>query len=865
MVRLAFAATLAWGHTAATPLAPHLYSRSGYQSPVRADPDDLLMLAGDGLGGDDLVVYRETMDAAAEHPAEIPAVSSPSLGIASVVSAAGTPYQLIIRLPSDLHVGHVYRLWVRNGAGEWSNGVSINDPRPLWISPAEIYATAAIANLPRVLKIIGRNMSGADSKPLEVRLNGPTRYELSVADKDGSGSDPGSRMALENYVARRVLPKVLQPGRYRAEVRMGAGPWIAVPDQWLNVLSDPSAKREFWVSDAAYGHCRPDDEKDDTPCVIEAIEAAHRAGGGAVIFDAGTWNLNSGLLVVPPYVDLRGRGAAVTRIVRHDRPLAPAREGEFVLLGHNTVQDLTFAEERPLGADSKTRGILQFGRRYNTDEEPQSTPSLVSDVIITGNVFDKTHGAIVDGGSPIERLFVTYNRIGDYRFGLYLGGGSFNVRSRFLLVDSVVAHNQFMPGSYINLKDRQGVIASELGAARRVDFSSNVADGANREYLDSADDAPGWRAAFFWHLQDSQEMLLISENSITCSGDKAGDGEAISLDSNINSYGLAAVQPVIAATADSATVAGPLMSKQKNREVEVGTYYLGHWLRIDSGPGIGQSRRIVAYRMGPGGSPVTFSVAPRWDVPPQATVSSASVSRTYWQTLIVANSIDHRKPPCLKSNRTRPKGGNISVWAQATDSVVEGNRQFDTDGILFQEGYGADDSCPQCGSWTSIPSFLEIRSNVIDGEYQWESACSLSGIMGSYAASPTSSPPLLNFGVSISHNRIVHADSLYGGAINVVPTWYRGPPGYAKPLLAGITIDHNEIRKISGPAPRTACDYVQKGRYGIAIQGDKYVDSTVLYKNTCADVATPLLDHGVRTKRVCDYSAPMSCECADGR
>jgi hypothetical protein len=261
-------------------------------------------------------------------------------------------------------------------------------------------------------------------------------------------------------------------------------------------------------------------------------------------------------------------------------------------------------------------------------------------------------------------------------------------------------------------------------------------------------------------------------------------------------------------------------------------------------------------------------VAPQWDVPPQAQDSRVSVARTFWQTLIVANTVDQRKPPCLKSNRTRPKGGNISVWAQTTDSVVAGNRQYDTDGIVFQEGYGADEAgCAACGTWTSIPSFLDIRANLIEGEYAWESSCSLSGIMGSYAAAPAahSLPPPLSFGVSISHNRITHADSLYGGAIDVVPTWFRGPPGYEGPLVSGLMIDHNEIRDVAGAAPRTECDYPQKGRYGIALQGEHYVAATVLYANRCDEVAIPLEDRGVHTRRICDGARSDSCECADAR
>ncbi len=856
--------------------APVLYSQPDYQSPVRAEPDDLLMLAGDGLSADDVVVYRAVLqtatspadtaptgsateaDSVAAHPAVVPAASSSASGIAPVVSASGAPYQLTIRLPDTLLAGQIYELWVRNAAGEWSNGVSINDPRPLWISPAQVYASAPMAGLPRVLKVIGRNMSGNKEQMLSIRLKGPKTYELpsnSPADAEGS--------PLDQYVTKRGLAQTLATGQYRLELRVGAAPWKLAPGVELQVLPDPPPKRRFLVSSAAYGGCRPNEERDATACVAKAIDAARLAGGGIVTFDAGTWRLSPGLLMVPANVDLSGSEAAATRIVQHGSDAAPANSAEFVLLGHNVVHDLTFADERRFDPKSSMQRVLQLGRRYSTDENPRAVPATVSHIIITRNVFDKTFGAIIDGGSPIDHLVVTYNRLGDYRIDLALGGNPFNVRSRFGLSDSIIAHNEFLPGSYMDLGIRQGVIASELGAAQRVDFSENLADGSSKEFLNSPDDPAGFRAAFFWHLHDSQEMLLISENTIYCSGDKDGDGEAISLDNNINSFALPESQGVIAATDYSVEVAGPLKREQNQREIDPAQYYVGHWLRIDAGPGIGQSRRIVSYQVGPGGNPVIFTVAPHWDVTPRSGVSRVSVGRTFFQTLIVANTIDQRKPRCLKSNRTRPKAGNISVWAQATDGVVDGNRQFDSDGIVFQEGYSPDDAaCAACGAWTSIPSFLEIRGNLIEGEYQWESACSLSGIMGSYAAAPggRTDPPLLDFAVSISHNRIVHADSLYGGAINFVPTWFRGPAGYAKPLVTGVIIAHNEISDVAGPAPKTECDYRQTGRVGIDLQGDRFVDATVLYKNSCTDVSTPLSDHGVHTRRICD-GAIHSCEC----
>jgi len=834
--------------------APHLYSRVGYQSPTRGDPDDLLQLAGDSLSADDVAVYQAfSAGLAATHPQGVPSGSTPSSGVLPIVSSSGIPYRLVVRLPESMLAGRPYHIWVKSSRGEWSNAVNINDSRPLWISPSMAYATAQWAHLPRDLKIIGRNMPSAGGGSLGIRLVGRKHYELPVVREDEDSLVP------KPYVLRCRLPEYVDPGEYRVELQTGGTTWTEVPGQTITVRPDSPPALEFEVADAAYGRCRPDDGRDDTECLSRALEAASRAGGGEVVFGPGIWNLSSGI-AVPPHVDIRGRGKTVTRVVRL-RASPPA--AEFILLGHNIVSDIAFADEETSNAHSQTRPILQIGRRYSTDLDPHSEPVTVSEVTITRNLFDKTDGAIVDSGNPIERLYVTYNEFGDYRLGLNLGGNRFNVHARFQVTESVIAHNRFMPGSYLDLKIAQGAMASEIGASNRLDFSSNVADGASRRFLYSQQDAPGWRAAFFWHMNDDQEMLLVSDNRVSCSGDKDGDGEAIALDSNANTYALARSEPVLQAAPDSVSVVGPLKSDQNNRSVDIDTYYIGHWVRIDAGPGIGQSRRIVAIHRH--ALTVTFSIDPPWDVVPKPNLSTASVAREYWQAMILGNVVDQRKPLCLKSNRTRPKGGNISVWGESADSVVEGNRQYDTDGIVFEQGYGAFDSaCADCKAWTSMPSYLEIRDNWIEGEYDWASACSLSGITGSYAASPSphALPPLLSFGVSVSHNRIMHADGLRGGAISIAPTWFRGPAGYTRPLLEGLTVDHNLIQGVSGAPPQPACGYSQDGRYGIDLQGDdRYIDATVLYRNVCEDVSVPLRDHGVHTKRLCDSQDTKSCEC----
>ncbi len=839
--------------------APQLYSQPFYQSPVHADPDDLLILGGHSLSLTDRVVYRAANAAQRmpDHPAQVPADSGPAEGIAPIISARGAPYQLLVRMPMSIDTRRAYDLWVVSAAGEWSNAARINDPRPLWFTPSRVYSTAPIAFLPRQIKVVGRNLLPGGLAELQVRLEGPQRHLLHKA------LEAAAQETLAEFTAKRALPGFIAPGVYAVEVSADGKNWIAVAGQSLTVTPDPPEKSQLWISSEKFGRCRPDDRLDDTECLLRALQAA--AHNGSVSLGKGVWDLQAGRVVMETGTALHGQSAALTRIVRHDSTAtAKDRSALITLLGGNEIRDITFADAVASEPGDAPRTILRLGKSYSTDLQPTVQAATVSDIVISRNVFERTNVAISDGGSPMRNLFITRNTFGDYRLALELGGNRFNMKTVLRIDDAVIAYNEFKPGSYLDVASRQGAMASELGAATRVDFSSNIADGADGRFLNSGSDAPGWRAAFFFHMNNNQEMLLISDNTVRCSGDKVGDGEAISLDNNANTFALPAASGVSGAAAQMVSIAGPLNTIQNQRGVDPSAYYADHWVRVVAGPGVGQARRITAYRIDPQSGEVRFSVAPSWDVEPVTGASKVTIAREFWQTLILANHIDQRRAPCRKANRSRPKGGNISVWAQSSDSVVAGNEQYDTDGILFQQAYGAQDpSCKECETLTVMPTSLDIRDNLIDGEYDWSSACSLSGIMGSYAVAPSArfAPPILNAGVSISHNRITHADGLYGGAIGIIPTWHRGPPGGRKPLVSGLVIHHNVITHITGPAPRAQCGYAQSFRAGIHLSGRDHLDATVLYMNRCEDVAKPLLDEASHTQAVCDMQSPHSCEC----
>jgi hypothetical protein len=843
---------------------PVLYAQPAHQSPVRGEPDDLLLLAGSGLSAGDQVVYRAVAEAAqpVTRPASLPGVATAETGTAEVVSNRGVPDSLVIRLPSAMRPGQTYALWVRSATNEWSDPVLINDARPLWVSPAYVHATTTHAGLPRSIKVIGRNLQPAAGSVTQVRLTGPQVVEMTA-----SHVEP----ALDHFVAEVALPKALRPGSYRIEVRKGREQWKLLPGQLLEVRDDPAAGVEVPVAMSGAGACRADDEADDTRCLVTALATAARSRGAVVVLGRGVWRLDESPepgtngIVVPAGVSLRGEGKGRTVLVRGEHWGRGSSVTTFTLLGGSALSGLTFRDERRYRTGDAPAPMLRLGTPSG-ERAAGSDPEVghVSDVIITGNQFRGAHPAIADSGSPLSRLFITDNEFGAYSTALRLEGNRFNVNQPFKLEDAVIAFNRFNPGSDLDSEAKQGAIASELGAGHRVDFSHNTADGSSTAALYAPGDAPGWRAAFFWHLNGSQEQVLISQNTASCTGDKTGDGEAIALDNNGNTFGTAAAATVLASTANSVTLGMPLLATQHAREVPADAYYVGHWVTVGSGPGVGQARKIESYRTDPVSGAVTLKVAPAWDVVPASGVGRVGIGRAFWQAYVVANTVDHRSPPCRKSNRSARKGGGIVVWAQAADSAIDGNMQFDTDGIVLQQLYSAQGKgCLDCVSESFFQSAVEIRGNRILGEYDRTSACSSSGIGISVAASPTpdSPPPTIGTGLTIAHNVVEHADGWMGGAIAFSPGWYQGPVPHRWPLVAAPLIFHNTVTGVGDPAARPCRTERPPNRTAISVGESALVAHPVMYANACPGAPRPILASRDQAVIVCPLGAVTSCGC----
>ena len=963
--------------------APVLYSQPAYESPVRGDADDLLLLPGFGLDAGDIVVFRAVSDSTRRpvHPAQVPTSSTTMQGTLNLVSVANAPYSLTVHLNPAMTAGQTYALWVVNATGEWSSpALLINDARPLWITPDSIYASEKTANLPRVLKVVGRNLQHArgNAAATRVKLIGKHTGTTYVLTANTAARDPtGPVAALERYVAAVGLPSRMAIDSYQVQVSRDGTSWVPLmgngqgPVQSLTVAPDPLSSPQLLVSDPRFadpgtGPCQPNDGIDDTSCILRALGvAAGIAGGATVRLGPGAWTLSnagafqSGLahtdrlgspgsctqapphdcgvtkdgVVIPPGVNLIGAGAEgrnATVIVRKaswpgDLPL-------FVVMGNNRVSGVKFVDEHDYATETNGAPILQLGFTwYRARMLSADNPTTVSNVVISQNVFDKPYIAIGSGALPADHIFITYNTFGGaWNTAIYVGQDRNEVRNlgtsgpyplfpyqTYHYNDSITNFNTFYPSSnmhkgYVGQRhpyDGSGSIATQMNTGLRTDFSGNAADGRSTQYLyNPAVDAKGWRAAFFWSTGANQEMTLVSENVITCPGDKFGDGEAISFDGSVSSGGTPAAEPVVTAgnSRDSGGRSGTTMVLRgsvatlmsANGTVDIASnptpYYHGMWALVVKGTGIGQWRKIDSVAIGADASQPTVSVrvTPALDVVPDTT-SEVMIEHVNWQNATISNMVDQRSPTCTKGN-SRGAGGILTWYDSTGDSAMEGNQLYDTDGILLNTAYRPTQTAIVTPGQAPMETSNDVRYNLIKGNYDWSNAMSHgSGIQLGYGACigqacgceigkiscPTPVPPNLGFGVSIAWNTITQADTLQvngngphryssTGAIGLIPNWSAGPVDSAGliqwQLGESNLVFHNTLDRISntmsGSVPGLA-------RIGIGIDTTAspltpgITWHTVTYANSCSTVDIPMRDFGIGTTRYCPPGAGESCEC----
>ncbi len=904
---------------------PEMLTHPFYESPVRGGPDDILMLSGTGFVSTQKVVYQRSDWTTP--PSTVPTTSDGDLGEATVLLTL--PHAMTVRLPlgaSGFNGDRAYKMWVFDGTTRSSDSVQINDARPLWFSPARIAKSQdSPAYGDRTLKVVGRNQNPAPG------LSGYPKVRLTkVAGAGCETTTVGSAISAGTGSGRHVtnvpLPTITKTGSYcvwlaRDEVS-SAPNWVVVPNQRLEVVSDITPDPI---------HLEDVSGTDDTQAIRAALDDAATVATATVpvtvVLEAGEWHLNPSSeadrdpLSIAANVNLVGEGRSLTSVIRHEQ--WDVDTVFYVESGPSTIEGIKFIDESPAPdivdhePDCDSHPCTKFF-------ELQAELREIKDVSFIDNQFEDMFVAISDnihmGGAsyPITRLAIAGNIFQSFAENIRIWGNpDIDAAHPFWIADSVIRANTFHPGDYAP-GNHQGVMGSGIGSSRRVAFIDNEAKRTNL-----ADAHKGWRSAFFWHMCNSSEMLLIGGNTGTCTGDVGTstspvDGELISLDSNRNTMGYGEVMPILSSGSNYVVVCG------------APEFHPGQWIQVVAGPGMGQTRPI---KSSPTSDPTTAcptaykleiaTDAPAWDIQPVANQSRVTVSRQFWQTYVLDNVSDNdAEGACLDP------GGTIALFASFADAVVEGNEMYDSEGILLDGGSktmgchdhlvggapyfcvsDADGSVPacadQCGAeeimcchypppeeqlaepaircettcdedWSPCPPcqapnahrqfFNDVRGNTILGEHDFDEPDSVSGVIFNYGSVDYADSGAVGFGVSIVDNVIEEADDLYSGAISFRPGWLRPLNDYQ---FRNTILQRNDISKIKrDDCTNRACVFTEGADgYGVYI-AETYTQETVMDNifpgSTHADRnCWNIRDHGTATLNL-DEPPSTNCGLSSG-
>jgi hypothetical protein len=437
------------------------------------------------------------------------------------------------------------------------------------------------------------------------------------------------------------------------------------------------------------------------------------------------------------------------------------------LEGQNLVQGLRIHDNHRATFSS----VVTPGGCVEPVQSPAGGAVLVTgnDVTFSGDFFDNTYaGIVMYGGAPTlpdglagyMNLVVTGNRFGTFTDGLGAG----------ILEDSVLSNNTFWPGA------SPDPIAAGARGSRRWDISGNLVDGTNVTY---AGPYKGFRGGFIFPIFSSQEEVLVASNTIRCVGSRPyNNGEAIGVDSNGDVPGLRsgelvqAVSPPVHPT--QVTIRWP--GSENLAPSQSPSDYIGRWLAVDYGQGLGQARKIVA--VSSPAATLTFTVSPAFDVAPLAGASRVLISHRAWQLSVVGNTIDNTCSTALDLTNLYPDAaGVIQLYGASSDVAVDTNTLIDTAGISTWAEYADWTFTSPSGAthlaYQSPQYFIDVRGNTLQGQFGGAASAqngfgsgiqlySLSGTLIDGVPQPNPNWP--GFGISVSHNTLQSA-ALTGAGI----------------------------------------------------------------------------------------------------
>ncbi|NLO74625.1 MAG: hypothetical protein GX100_11045 [candidate division WS1 bacterium] len=321
-----------------------------YSDPVQ--PGEIVMLQGANFGESPTVEFVRIADGKAGDPQAPP--DHPGQPTASVVPMLGSATSLKAVVPAGLAPGIIA---CRVAAGEArSPWVYLNAPQPWW-QQGDFGAEASPGGW---LRIFGRCLSFADKATVVLRLAGKPDVTLAPVKQ-------------ECWSLNLELPKTLAEGEYHVWVHNGYGG----PAGWREVGTVKiAAHAPFWKTDrfsvVDYGAI-PDDDRDDTLAMRQALAAAAANGGGIVYLPRGRFNVD-GSFDIPQHTLIQGAGAEKSVLEWPDMPEPP----EYVLKGVDnfSLQDLAmFVQNHQWGiiSDEQGQGNIWLHRLHIVMERTLAT------------------------------------------------------------------------------------------------------------------------------------------------------------------------------------------------------------------------------------------------------------------------------------------------------------------------------------------------------------------------------------------------------------------------------------------------------------------------------------------------------------
>ncbi|HRI72278.1 MAG TPA: hypothetical protein PK156_48925, partial [Polyangium sp.] len=735
----------------------------------------------------------------------------------------------------------------------------------------------------------------------------PVSYEV---EAQGPHCHPGDGIDDTWCIARAIYKAqtnggtvVFSPGIW--DMNPGFGPFVAMPEGTYQGPSAPNQPQDCEHIDdlGPAGLISP------WYCLVSYTSQIGTCADPANCPPEATGFIDNGIgIKVPPNVNLLGTTDISTNPpnrtrIRRGAQFKPRSDHYlFTLTNNNQVRNIVFTEEDSVSASLHQGGALAIGcpRKFLAGTNWCATEPL-ENIVIAENTFEWMDTAITAPTRPINQLFVTDNIFGAFRNALTLWGSpdyAAEKKDRFTIKDSVIRGNTFYPGGHVKVEEpngHDGTIASHVYSGERLMFVENSAQGDDQRYnINSM--APGFRAAFFFANFGTNDMMLLANNDGHCTGDKAGDGEFISFDDNhrqlafyqkdgtgtlhaeavpIKNYGSAAPGK------HYVDLSGDLTSKPFGTDTPAldinadpdaaRTFFVGSYLAITNGDGIGQVRKIRHIEKAGNSERVYFEpwldFLPALNGPNQ---SYARIGTMAFHMYTVANHSDQSRDPskprhcasnpmdlqCPSNANNLYKAGTIYA-ANLAHSTIEGNSLTEAGGIVAHQSVRAG----------SHHYFTEIIQNQIDKEQVYDSYSSWGGIHLAYERdmfpSPVTNLAHSGVGINIANNIIDSSSSFRGGAISVA---YGGALGQGKTGSLSTIIHHNDIRGLTlAPIPsEVKCSFATLGGeepkfwhahlnscvdlspfYWDApmAQRDNFVHGAVVHANACSNEAVAPMDY----------------------